>query len=339
MKSISFFMVVISLAATFSVSAAPVIDRIQPTTDGYIEIFGSGFGVKEKVQPLVWLDFESPSSLLSRPLLSLEPVNGILTKDLLNQSNTVLEYDAKSRGAGGPQGVKFNSDELYINLRRYYKFSIDDSRFAGSTGGVNLKTVRLWAGFDAPNINNIYLGYQGKEGVNSGRIFTEYTDEIATWTGSTAPQRGHKWLNEEIIYKTSNIDAHDGIFQYILNGERAKSKPVRNRTSARPKKYEFLYFDQVSNYSLTAPLEIIYDDLYVDDSYHRVILTDSESPQDYSRAIVQIPVEWKDDYIKVKMRTMDQTGTGLYLHVYDGNNKTSKKGVRFCPECPKPPSL
>jgi hypothetical protein len=338
MRLILLFLVLSIGLISRMVYAEPVIDHIVATEDGYIEIYGKGFTEKKNPAPLVWLDFESPQSSSFTASLT-GAVVGTVVLDPKLPSNKVLYFDASVGGSGGPEGVKFDSDELYVSLRRFYKFNIDDPKFSGSSGGLNLKVMRLWASFNAPNNNNFYFGYQGKEGLTSGRMVSEHTSDVANWVGPTAPQKGMEWLSEEMIYKSSNVDMADGTFQYIRNGEPARLKPLRNRTSDKPQRYRMLFLDQVSNYSLSTPLEILYDDIYVDESYHRVVLTDSETPLNYSVAIMQIPVEWRDDYIKVKARSGKGKGVGTYIHVYDKNNRSTKKGARFCPGCPKPPVL
>ncbi len=325
----------------FGAKADPVIEDFKLNSDeGYIEIFGSGFGDKPNAKPLLWLDFESGIDFsLSRTELSIDDINGKIVSDPDNLDNSVLIYDAKGNGSGGPEDIEFDSDKLFISVKRYYNFDIDDPELTGSSGGLNLKVLRLWASYTSPDINNIYLGYQGTEGNNSGRIYAEYTGQSTNWVGSTAPQKGFDWLNEEVIYEASNIDAQNGIFQYIRNGKYAKSTEARHRTSDRPKRYGVLVFDQVSNYSLSSPLEIMYDDIYVDESYHRLVLTDSKSADKYSESVIQIPIEWSDTYIKAKVRTKSINNGNQYLHVYDGKNVSTAEGLRFCPECPVAPII
>lgn len=338
------------LATLFSsaVSAQPIVEDIKFVDGQYIEIRGKNFGSKNEAKPLVWIDFEEQNSSFLARLQAASKVNGAISSSFnlatgivapkeTNNSNVFLKFDAKVGNAGGPSEITFNSDHLYVNLRRNYQFDLTDPRLTSSTHGLNLKVLRMWASFQPPNVNNMYLGYQGKEGNNSGRIVGEYTDEKTNWLGATAPYVGFEWLNEELIYKTSDIDQANGVFQYIRNGVYAKSEGERNRTSARPLRYSMLFFDQVSNYTLATPLEILYDDIYVDDTYSRVVLTDSNTSRSYGRAIPQIPVEWRDDFIKVKINRSDSQSKEFFLYVYDSDNESNVAGVRFCPECPKPP--
>lgn len=332
-----FFLILLS-AISMAARAEPVIEKVNITSDGHIEIYGSGFSAKKNVEPLYWFDFTPRPRSLSRNFLDLSKLDGKSITQLVDGiDNKVLSFDAQVGSAWGPSsGLEFNSDRLYINLRRFYDFQITDAERWSSSGGLNLKVIRLWAGFSQPNINNIYVGYQGKEGVTSGRIVGEYTDKKTNWLGRSAPHKGFEWVNEELIYKTSDIDTANGVFQYIQNGKFANSEGEMNRTSERPLRYKMLFLDQVSNYNKAKPLEVFYDDIYIDETYHRVVLTDSASSDRYSRAVIQIPVEWRDDYIKARLR--DVSKNAVYLYVFDESNQSNKKGIRVCPRCPVPPA-
>lgn len=338
------------VAALLSINlyAQPVVEDIRYVDDQYIEIRGKNFGSKNEAKPLVWMDFEEQNHSLFSRLQSLSKVNGAISSvgdfalnpgasDDSVSINAFLKFDAKVGNSGGPSEISFNSDTLYVNLRRNYQFDLSDPKLTASAQGLNLKTLRMWASFQPPNVNNMYLGYQGREGKNSGRIVGEYTDEKTNWLGGTAPFVGFEWINEELIYKTSDINQANGVFQYIRNGIYAKSEGERHRTTDRPQRYSMLFFDQISNYTLTNSLEILYDDIYVDDTYSRVVLTDSKNSRSYSRAIPQIPVEWRDDFIKVKINRSNSQSKEFFLYVYNRENESNLSGIRFCPECPKPP--
>lgn len=322
------------------VSAQPAIEHLNFTEDGYLEIHGRNFGSKPEVRPLLWLSFEGENPSLVSRYQSNNRVNGTVVGDPKDPANKVLTYDARvSGGSGGPENTSFDSDRLYINLRRYYDFQLNNPTLTASTGGLNLKVLRLWTSFEKPHINNIYLGYQGKEGLSSGRIVGEYTDDKTNWLGSQTPFVGFKWTSEEVIYRAGDIDQYNGVFQYIRDGRMAKSEGERTRTSERPLRYTKLYFDQVSNYTLSHPLKVYYDDIYVDDTYSRVVIKDSSASNAYTRAIPQVPVEWRNDYIKVKLHTAERGEKEIYVYVYNANNQSNSKGFRACPQCPKAPQI
>jgi hypothetical protein len=337
MRFSSIYILTLLAAVSITARAEPVIEKVDITSDGHIEIYGSGFTAKKQAEPLYWFDFTPRPKSLSRVFLDLSKLNGnSITQLVEGVDNKVLSFDAQVGRAWGPSsGLEFNSDKLYVNMRRYYDFDITDPERWSSSGGLNLKVIRLWAGFTAPNTNNIYLGYQGKEGVVSGRIVGEFTDKKTNWVSRTAPHKSFEWVNEELIYKTSDINIANGVFQYIQNGTFAKSEGEMNRTSERPLRYKMLFLDQVSNYNKAKPLEVFYDDIYIDETYHRVVLTDSASSDKYSRAVVQIPVVWRDNYIKARLR--DVSKNAVYLYVFNESNQSNKKGVRVCPKCPEPP--
>jgi len=335
MRKYSFISIVLMSAATSSV-AAPVVDRVVQSEDGYLEIFGSGFGEKAHAAPLYWNSFDGDESVhLSRiPTLDNE-LNGSVIE--LEKGNRVLSFDLSNGKAGGPQNIVLEAPRMYLSVKRLYQFSLDDQSILSSAGGLNLKKNRLWAGFKSPENNNIYLGYQGNEGIHSGRIVSEFTGHKTNWLGESAPQLGFQWLNEEIIYQSSGVDQINGVFSYILNGMDAKSQDDIHRTKERSSLYKYVYLDQVSNYKSDRPIVVLYDDLYIDDALNRVVVTDSEQHKQYDSADVQIPQIWRDDYIKIFPRKLK--GKEVYLYVYDSDGKTHRKGFRVCPDCPKPPLI
>lgn len=338
-KIISF---IVALMFSSLALAAPNITQVTYTDDGYLEIRGSGFGSKSPVQPLVWMDFEAGNSSALSRFDPATPIGGTAIADPDRQGNRVLLFDASSwQSSGGPRGAIFESDRLYINLQRYYRFAINNPDLLGSSGGggLNLKVIRLWTGFTQPHINNIYFGYQGKEGLSSGRIAAEYSGVQTNWTGDTAPQKALSWLNEEFFYQASDIDQQNGVFQYVRDGIAARARLEQHRTSERPNRYRQLWFDQVSNYSLPNPLEILYDNIYVDETYARVLVTNAATPGEYQWAKMQIPVEWRDDFIRVKAQLDHLASPQVYLYVFNAQNQTQAQGYRLCPRCPKPPAI
>src|SRR5690606_29633441 len=135
-KIISF---IVALMFSSLALAAPNITQVTYTDDGYLEIRGSGFGSKSPVQPLVWMDFEAGNSSALSRFDPATPIGGTAIADPDRQGNRVLLFDASSwQSSGGPRGAIFESDRLYINLQRYYRFAINNPDLLGSSGGGGL---------------------------------------------------------------------------------------------------------------------------------------------------------------------------------------------------------
>ena len=344
------FFVSTFLALPLYVAADPVITKVSISGD-YVEVWGSGFGTKPNVKPLVWMNYESTNDpSLSRLDLSQLGNDSTIAPDIKNPSNNVAKYNLRKGGAAGPDGVPFNSDHLYVSVSRFYNFDMTQPELLTSPGGggLNLKPFRLWKEWT----HSILLGYQGMEGVDSGRITPELTEEFSQWTGSTVRFRGFRWFTQEYLYTSSDLNTRNGLLQIYTDGIKASSTPMTTISTKHPDKYKKLYLDQVSNYSLPIPIEVYLDDIYIDDTFTRVVLTDNE--KDYTteapssfrlpmtsplvQSLPLIPVEWRTDYIKAKITNPEKISTFKYLYVFDSTNKVNKTGALVCPRCPKSPS-
>jgi hypothetical protein len=190
------------------------------------------------------------------------------------------------------------------------------------------------------------------EGIHSGRITPELTEEFSQWTGASVPFRGFRWFNQEYLYTSSDLNTRNGLLQIYTDGIKAKSTPMTTISTQHPEKYKKLYLDQVSNYSLSTPIEVYLDDIYIDDTFARIVLTDNEKdytdlpPSNFTSSMTSplvqslplIPVEWRTDYIKAKITNPEKLPTFKYLYVFDSTNKGNKTGALVCPRCPKSPS-
>ncbi|WP_162628792.1 hypothetical protein [Marinobacter bohaiensis] len=324
--------------------AAPQISSVTQKTDGgesQLVISGSGFGNKPHPRPLYYFDFEDNSreqnSSFSMTSESLSTDGELVSETTPFGSGNVLRFTIRqSSSAVAIPRIEFDSDQLYVYFNRRYSFSIDDSSTWGSIG-FNLKTNRLWG----DSGNNIYIGYQGKEGTSSGRIYPEYTAEGgATWVGSDLAQLEDQWTQEEIVYQASDVGEQNGRFDIIRNGNSVHDSNFRMRTSSYPDRYSQLYFDQISNgTNANQTLYIYYDNIYVDDSFHRVYLSDASSFSDAKNRIIQIPTDWSDSNVVVNINPGDFDLSSAYVYVVDGNGDANSNGVRVCADdCPSPPN-
>lgn len=326
--------------------AAPTINATKLTSDPQsgetqILISGSGFTDKKHSLPLYFFDFED-NKVTQNPKYSyvstLVTTNGLLTSETTptgsgNSMRWRIQQDYRALPI--PE-IDFSSDRLYVYFHRRYNFDIGDSSTWGANG-FNLKTNRLWANTK----NNIYIGYQGKEGNGSGRIYPEYTaDGGAVWTGSRLPQVANKWLQEEIIYETGDIGIKNGRFDLIRNGTSAHDQLFRMRTSSYPEAYDQLVFDQITDQTPADKyLYIYFDNIYIDDSFHRVYVSDAPVYSDAKLRLIQIPTEWNDTSITVIFNPGSYSPSNLYLYVVDGNGNANAYGVEICQDdCPSPPS-
>ncbi|WP_324313697.1 hypothetical protein [Povalibacter sp.] len=338
-------------ALTMFGAHAGQIDSISGTVANgqTIVINGSGFGSKANAKPLYYWDFENgtATSPLSRnsfdggvrgalsTATSLKPLNsrGILTIDVAGQSDAM-----------GPDGVPFSSNSLYVWAKKYYEFNIVTD---AASNGLNLKFFRLWY----PYTHNVYSSYAGGSGgANSGRVVAEMTGTATTWF--QLPHQSDKWIIDEWEYRAGSIGAVDGILNYTRGGISAfpRANRIQMRTSSYPNSYSVLYFDQISNNQLSAGKYLHFDAIYVDDTWHRVVISDEATWQNIvygsggterSRE-VQIPITWSDSRIEISVRQGGYSSlTGKYLYVIGADgNPVNSSGFRIgdASTNPRPPS-
>ncbi len=334
--------------------AKPVITSISGhlTPNSEIIINGSGFTTKANPEPLLWwkADFGETPSALGRVTSWHNNFNGNFSTAIVapgSQKSAGIDFHTNS--GASIAGVKFNSDRLYLHRKTYEDFDITkDQGIKPNTSPplktFNFKTVRLWGpkkASDGKGPNDTYIGAQGVEGPEF-RISPEQTDGT-TWPAQFTIRRLRQipraWKAEELEYKTSGINVKDGIFQFYQNGQLGTDNKFRNRTTKFPDRYSLIYQTQVSNGA--APGSIMYfDSIYLDDTWHRVVICPSKTWTDCRQREVQIPTSWNNTQIKVQLNQggFDITKSSLYIYVVDKDGIANTNGYPLCPKCPLPPT-
>jgi len=251
---------------------------------------------------------------------------------MLETSAVAMHWSTRSLAADvsglttsfGPiDGVPFSSNTLYSWHKVYYGFNIVSD---GASNGLNLKFFRMWN----PWTHDIYTGYQGAQGVNSGRTMPEQTQELALYWDM--PHMDRRWVVEEHEYRAGSLNNRDGVFNYSRNAMAAYPRSSRfiTRTSALPEPYSLLFFDQISNNLLSLGKMLYFDTIYIDDTWQRVVISTEPTWQtseygngarEYLREI-QIPLQWSDTSIQIQVRKGSITNlSGAFLYVIgpDGN--------------------
>jgi hypothetical protein len=320
----------------FSASNAQV-NRVDGTlaTSQTVTITGGGFGTKATARPLYYWNFgvSTATSPISRTTFSGPVAGALSTAVVAPGSNTALREDmagtTEAFGPGPGDGVPFNSSTLYVWAKKYYGFNLVTD--AGSNG-MNLKFFRLWY----PFTHDTYTGYQGAQGLGSGRTMAEVTSDAATWW--LMPHESNRWVIDEWEYRASDMNQTNGAFNYIRDGIAAYARtstafPTRN--SGHPELYTRLFFDQISNNTLTPGKHLYFDSIYVDDTWQRVVISDEATWQTSvygsgtkRKREIQIPTSWSDTQIQISVRkgALDNLATS-YLYVLNAQgNPISNTG-------------
>jgi hypothetical protein len=294
-----------------------------------VTINGTDFGTKDSAAPILIADFSSsdqPSTLGHRSSWSSQSNTDLTIKNVNGSSKQVLRWNASAGSRASLEVhdlLEGNSalEEMYVFVSKMYDFDISVNK---SDRGFNLKPYRFWGDLGTEK-NNIYWGYQGNEGSSSGRMYAEYTsDGGASWS-SAVPQNRGNWVEHELIYKASDIDKKNGVFDLYEGGKKWRdNETFTMRTLQSPKLYKDFVFDQVSNLQLNDDIYAYYDLIYIDKGLSRVMLCDSEVYIDCSKRRIQVAFEWSNERIELRL---DQTGfpenTDLFLFVFDKSGRSS----------------
>jgi len=337
------------IAIAQQVQAEPIIEGIAGEV-GHgmtLQITGQLFGTKPQASPRYWADFESgvdPSDLgLSQVW---DEIHGEITgENARTRSASAFRSDvSSSSGGNGPVVKNMNSDNWYIFLKRRYAFEIEANQ---GPVGFNLKIIRMWPEVisgELPYGNNIHIGYQGSEEAGNGRVTNERTSVSGTlWFRYVAPFIANKWHTEEIIYRSSQIDEQDGTFNWLRNGLPVWTDRLwQMRIAERPNRYDILLFDQVANGTGPGPLWVYYDDIYMDDTWARVMLCDISLWSMCVNKEIQIPVSWNSSQLSfvVNLGGFDTVTQSLFLYVVTSEGDVNQKGylVQRCARCPESPA-
>jgi len=181
------------------------------------------------------------------------------------------------------------------------------------TGGVfetfNDKNIRFNTSTGIPSL------FPNAQGANDADFDISPANTGSTFTATNIDQGADTWHIEEFVYQASTIDVEDGIFDFIVDNTLPYDQQFITNTTANPQKYDQLVQVQVSNGA--QPLSFsYYSFLYIDTTFHRVVVGDASTYSTSSRFEPFIPVTWSDTSITGKLRLGSFSSfTGLYMYV------------------------
>ncbi len=264
------------------------------------------------------------------------------------ESHQVIYYDADYGSINQQTPVDFvNGETLTSNQGA----QLTNTEFKGTFRTFNNKIMRMWGGRPSER-NNQYVSQRGTAAVpgSAWRAISvaeytsvdtlEVTDSAANFNMQQQPEQ---WVIDEFIHQSSAVDMQNGILDWLYNGKQAwqgfdDSVPLyrrfRQRTSVDPVRYSQLYQRQVSNGTQRNSYEY-FDELYVDDSWHRVVVCKVPVYVDCTKKQVQIPSQWSDTSIAVTVRQGEFEHTDdWFLYVIDGNNQVNDNGFPLMTKSP-----
>lgn len=327
-----------------------------------VVITGTGFGTKTVAAPFLWAPFDSsinPSSLGRKTSWDLiefmtyaagEGLSGGALKSTsagnnpVGRGGTIWTAGVFTSGFGfawNDYGSKF-----YLFRRNKRNYNIDQT--------MNYKTLRLWsAGRTYPNW---YLSHSNGgwncEGVADVNSFPygSYGDsvDLSSPTSGIIAARGtaNVWRSEEFMTQAnSSAVASDGTLKhYVIGYGLAAQIPffdymthnfkIKDATgSGSSSMIECFAAHDILDEGITAPgsWAVWYDDIYIDNTWARVMLGNSPTYSSCTFVAPQPPTAWSNNSVTVSLNLNGfPSGDTRYLFVIDDTNtvrQTTNIGV------------
>lgn len=363
--SIIFFLSISFLFFSKNATAQPyirtiAIDGTSTLSNGQtLTISGSGFGVKNPAAPRVWTNFEdgtiNPSSLGTAT--SWARSSGFSISNQNQETNSTynvrgLIYDGT--GTTGYVGLVTNYADsgdsqgftkVYAFVRRNYA---DPDWWNVMTGQYhNYKFFRLWT--NPVGVTSVYPDSFFVIGNTVPKILfategptCKAADDSDSGTGTTTPSV-QQWLREEYAVSRGN---GNGVAKMWSNGTLVKN--LSNLYTASgfcdPSPYTDSWISiSIENYwNLVPPpvnAYIYFDDVYLDNTWARVMIGDQNTFDASTHREIQIPTAWSDTSVTVTINQGSFTTlSGSYLYIIDADGNVNANGYPLCPTCLKPPT-
>lgn len=333
-NSVLSFVLIFGLCAP--VAADPVITGVSGALkqEATITITGSGFGQKDPAPPLIWADFEdgtmNPSKLGQRKSWSAPASSSRFVLTTSNQTpnshySVVGNYTPLIRSfsfevSKGPEDGGWT--RIYNYQKRFYDFD--------ATG--NQQFWRLSSGESSAAV------FVGGWLIGEGRCYSTGEGYMGGMRGSYqgTPYEKDQWLTEEFIWQFEggtgrNLDGTrgpggTGMWDYTRNGRRVQHRENVYNGAIHPSR---LVTDNYIAAEAPPPpgSKVFMDDIYIDDTYARVIVGNAPTLGRSNVREIQIPSAWSDTSITV---TVNQGSFSdlehVYLYVFDMNGAVNNEG-------------
>lgn len=335
--------IIVALLMPVASFAAPSVSSVSGTFSHgntiTINSTGSNFGTKSPAAPLRWETWESLN-------VGDTPADtGWWTED----ASTAVASTANQRHSRSTKSMFANitriaakkwhksipsfatTKKLIVNYWTRFTYGDDPG---GAVTQWQIKTMRLHAGSGStityPSIA-FYNWYYPDQVPPKPRL--NITNNY--FGGSSGPGQAHDfvktvnnaWYNEEIIINQGTIGTADGYLETNISypNYSGYSRKTTNSMIVDSGNYmDTLYFENYSGNGSPDPIPIYYDDIYVDDTWARVVVGNASSYYSCTHREMLIPVTWSASTI---MATFNQgafqNGQPVYLFVVDSTGAVS----------------
>ena len=312
--------------------AAPAISSYSgtPSNNESLTFYGTGFGLKSVVAPLVHDDFESGGTAGQ----SVTASTG--TSWTTDGTAPVLSTENNRTGVPGSRNAKAVVSGLNIDGNHH------DLMFVGGMNLVPKFYAAVWA-----RLASNPTGEQVKYWRLASAASTAYptysffrTDGWARyqWTnpsGSTCTTAGAAWFDSventnlgswqllEMIGNLGTVGSANGSIRVYHNGvDQGGVSNTTLLTSASCAPTGFRFGEYIQDYDLS--VTNYFDDVYIDNSWARVYLTNASTLAASTHRELQIPTAWADGVLTVRVnRGSFPAGSSVYVIVVDSEGVAS----------------
>lgn len=348
--------------ATFATGASAPPPSVAPITisgtfshGALITLSGTGFGTKSPARPLVWATFEpgqgaggndrnptskglftSWSRFQSASSLSTAraPVNSsqALRMDMARDIGWPPDAPADFADTFGAQITLAPADAgvMYYRGKVYKDWDIEQICQQYGVCSINDKMWRTWREGANQPINFYSNWHHAGNGGRDGRVTTENSGDnspCSMW--SNLPYPFHQWNTEEWLYRrSSGENVSDGALRFSINNVvHADMLNCVNLTSADSiGPTDFGIYEDFANVPNISPRPMgwwtYFKDVYIDNTWARVLVGDAINPDDATQTEIQLPVTWSNTSITIEAnRGAFDSFSGKYVFVYNAQNQ------------------
>ena len=322
-------------APNITTVSGPLSDRSSAT------ISGSGFGLKGGTnanKPLIWADFESSIDPTSLGVLTSWSATQNVTRQSAAPQHGLSNWNI--RGVWPGQGaasfdvsiVRDIGNKLYVYGKRRFDFTMT----------ANQKYVDLWS--DNGTANLVCSTVSG--GVCLDQTCTTQAGRYQGFTKLV-----NTWQLEEYLWRKSTTNGcgssnvGNGFFAWIRNGVTSVTLAdtmISNTTAKYGLGNGLRLLNNFTDSSNLPPngSQVWMDDIYVDDTWARVMIGNASTFAASTVREIQIPSAWADGSITVTVnRGSFADLSSAYLYVIDASGTVNAAGFRLCPSpCPGAPA-
>jgi hypothetical protein len=302
------------------------------------------FTAKTNAKVKHWFDASNESCSAGYPSDSLgidstyrsgRAPDGERAQDVVASGSThVWRYDHYSGTAAILGRVEFLTGRFYMWRKLYQDFDILQDY---GPDGFNYKYFRIWNSTDNQNVGGSLFTPSGGGNDDNYEIFWEKSNvqipkidpEDPNWSGQ--PQT---WMVEELVFEDSDPSDTNATCDFWQRGYMPYDGAVfQSRDNSIDKDY--VVHAQVADSTGKNPTYSYYDSVYIDDCWHRILISPEAEWQDgsnYTSASfvnreVQLPTAWTSSEVQFHMRFGSMSSlSGMYLYIVDGTNTAHKIG-------------